>query len=73
MSLGQNEPAFLYTCAYTRLFIREACYGGRRGAKFQEFQSSVSTAISTVIRSPTNWNAEDIWNLMVEYINSIEL
>ena len=54
MSLGQNEPAYLYTRGYTRLFIREAGYGDICGAKIREFESIVSAAISNVIRSPLN-------------------
>ena len=45
MSLGQDEPIHTNTHPYTRLFIREAFYGGTVGAIFQEFESSDDTSI----------------------------
>ena len=32
MSLGQEKPIYTYTHPLRKLFIREACYGGRVGA-----------------------------------------
>ena len=66
MSLGEDEPVYTYNYQYTRLFIREACYGGRAGAKIQKFNSSLCMKNKTIFQNHLKSNSKDICNLMQE-------
>ena len=67
MSLGQDEPIHTNNHQYTQHFIREACYGGRVGAKIQEFMSSLCTEIKIILQNLLKSNLQDNCNLMQEY------
>ena len=50
-SLGQDEPIYTYSHPYTRLYLRQDCYGGRAGANILEFESTAIRQFLNVIRS----------------------
>ena len=49
MTLGQDGILYTYTPPHTRHFIIKACYGGRVGISFREFESSASKTILNLI------------------------
>ena len=73
ISLGQDEPVYIFSHQNSRYLLVEARYGGRVGANIREFELNAITRISKVIRSHLKSNGEDVCTLMGIYEKHIAL